>query len=175
SDSIAFTCVPGPSAADTALVLSGLPSESFLFLGFVPREARQQDVFFETVLKSSHTVICFESPRRIVPTLQKLRDLNPERLVAVARELTKIHEETLRGPVTDVLKTLSERGELKGEYVLLVAPKPITLPHDDSAPELATAVENVRKIADLPLSTAVKIVAAVTGVPRNRVYDASLK
>ena len=113
--------VPGASAFLSALVASGLPTDSFRFSGFLPSKQGARRTLLEAVRESPRTQIFYEAPHRIVETLQDIVELlGPERHVVVAREVTKLHEEFLRGHAEDVLATLAKRGEVKGEITLLI-------------------------------------------------------
>jgi 16S rRNA (cytidine1402-2'-O)-methyltransferase len=104
--------IPGPSAVMSALAASGLPTETFTFLGFPPAKGSARRAWFESVARAAHTVVFFEAPHRIRQTLKELLGDVGDRKVAVARELTKAHEELVRGPISDVLKSgLREQGE----------------------------------------------------------------
>jgi len=111
--------IPGPSAVLTALVGSGLPTDRFAFLGFLPRKGLEK--FFEEVKTyADTTLIAFESPNRLVKSLQDMEKVyGGEVQVCVARELTKVHEEYIRGKLKDVLEDLQKRPEIKAEVVLL--------------------------------------------------------
>ena len=117
--------VPGPSAAIAALVVSGLPPDRFAFEGFLPRRAGERRARLTEMVNDPRTLVVFESPRRVVATLNEVRETLGERRVAVCRELTKRHEEVLRGPVSELLAAL-EGGDLRGEVVLVIegAPEP---------------------------------------------------
>ncbi len=111
--------VPGPSAVVTALVASGLPSDSFTFVGFPPPKAHARADWLARVLSEPRTVVFFEAPHRIRATLEDLERLAGTREVAVARELTKVHEEVLRGTPSSLLARLAAP---KGEMTVLLAP-----------------------------------------------------
>jgi 16S rRNA (cytidine1402-2'-O)-methyltransferase len=114
--------IPGPSAALTALMGSGLPMESFTFLGFLSRRAgRIQRELAEA--GAARTLVLFESPYRVVETLALARDVFGDVPAAVGRELTKVHEEFVRGVLSAVEKDLSGRGSLKGEFTVVIAPQ----------------------------------------------------
>jgi 16S rRNA (cytidine1402-2'-O)-methyltransferase len=98
--------IPGPSAALAALVVSGFSAEAFTFLGFPPTRPRDRREWFEKVGSAGHPVVFFEAPHRIIRTLRELHDRFDDPQVAVARELTKIHEELVKGPISDVLPRL---------------------------------------------------------------------
>jgi len=114
--------IPGVSAVITALSASGLPSDRFCFEGFFPKKSTARRKFIKSLQNEERTLIFYESPYRIVATLQDFLDSYGERWVVVARELTKRYEEVIRGPLSDVLKTLSGR-KIKGEFTVLMASK----------------------------------------------------
>jgi 16S rRNA (cytidine1402-2'-O)-methyltransferase len=98
--------IPGPSAALAALVASGLPSDTFLFLGFPPVRSKDRIAWFKALRSAGRTVVFFEAPHRIRRTLEELREEVGDCRVAIGRELTKIHEQLVRGPITSVLSVL---------------------------------------------------------------------
>jgi len=111
--------IPGSSAVITALCASGLPTDKYLYLGFLPVKKGRQTLF-KKIAESEHTVVFYESPHRLIKTLTQLRDYLPkDSRVVVAKELTKIYEEFYRGTLADILKELPEKP--KGEYVVLVS------------------------------------------------------
>lgn len=116
---VAFTVLPGPSAAMTALVGSGLPSDAFFFGGFLPVKSGRKATVLQKAVAATHTSIFYESPYRIVKTLEALTACDPETPVCVARELTKVFETYLRGSAAAVLAELKARPP-KGEIVLVV-------------------------------------------------------
>ncbi|MFO7653395.1 MAG: 16S rRNA (cytidine(1402)-2'-O)-methyltransferase [Candidatus Krumholzibacteriia bacterium] len=116
---LGWTVIPGPSSVLAALVLSGLPPDRFHMLGYPPRKSGARRRFLTEALRLTGTVIVLESVHRIRATLEQLAELAPERPVAVAREITKLHEEVLRGRAAEVLARLTGP-RLKGELVLVV-------------------------------------------------------
>jgi len=112
--------VPGPTAALTALAASGLPADAFYFGGFLPAKATRRRKLFETLAAQSATLVFYEAPHRILETLADLCLVLGARPVVVAREMTKVHEEFLRGPADEVLRVLSQRTSIKGEITLLI-------------------------------------------------------
>lgn len=115
--------VPGAAAFISALVASGLPAESFCFRGFLPAKSGARRRELEKFLHSSHTEIFYETPHRIREALEDIvAVLGPVRRVVIARELTKVHEEFLRGTSGQILEEINKRGEIKGEITLLLGP-----------------------------------------------------
>jgi 16S rRNA (cytidine1402-2'-O)-methyltransferase len=119
---IPVTACPGPSAVLTGLALSGLPTDRFLFAGFVPQKQGERKRVFAEFAALKATLIFFESPHRIIETLHDLGAALPGRSVAVTRELTKLHEEVLRGTAEEIAAQLESRASVKGEITLLVGP-----------------------------------------------------
>jgi len=115
--------IPGPSALLTALVVSGLPPYPFTFAGFPPPKQGRRKRFYERFADLDHTLIFFESPHRLLRSLEDARELLGDRPAAVARELTKLYEETVRGTLSEVREELADREKLKGEFVLVVGGK----------------------------------------------------
>jgi 16S rRNA (cytidine1402-2'-O)-methyltransferase len=120
---VPVTPVPGPSALISALVASGLSTESFRFLSFLPAKSGARRTLLEQIKTASETLVFYEAPHRIADALKDIAAiLGPQRHVVIARELTKVHEEFLRGSAEDVLKKLVSRaGEIKGEITLLIS------------------------------------------------------
>jgi 16S rRNA (cytidine1402-2'-O)-methyltransferase len=160
---------PGPSAIVAALVASGLPTHAFYFGGFLPRKAGERRQRLASLASLDATLVFYESPRRAAATLESLAEALPGRDAAMARELTKIHEEVVRGPVADLAEELAGR-ELKGEVVLLVGPPARGAGRVTLDPEAVRA-----RVADVEAggasrSAAVRQVAAELGASRNEVY-----
>lgn len=114
--------IPGPSACVTALVLSGIPCDQFFFEGFLPRKHGERVRRLCRLGSVPGALLFYESPHRAIDSLTAIAEIFPERMVALCRELTKLHEEVLRGPAPELLERVRERGELKGEMVIVVAP-----------------------------------------------------
>lgn len=165
--------LPGPSAVVTALVASGLPTHAFYFGGFLPRKAGERARRLRGLAELDATLVFYESPGRTPATARALAEAFPHRRAAMARELTKLHEEVLRGTATELADALDGRA-LKGEVVLLVGPPAAgegAAGIDDA--ELAGLVAT-RVAGGMSRKEAVATVAAETGMPRNAVYRASL-
>lgn len=169
---LAVDVVPGPSAVLMALVLSGFPTDRFVFEGFLPRRGTERRARLAGLVSEARTVVLYESPRRVHATLTQLLTVcGPMREVAVARELTKLHQEVWRGTL-DAAVPHVELAEPRGEHVLVLAP---ALP----APEASDAEIDAHVTAALTegLSTrdAAARVARDLGVPRRRTYDAAMR
>ncbi len=163
------TAAPGASAVLTALSLSGLPSDRFLFAGFAPSSQAARRRWLEELLPVPATLVIYESPRRLHETLADLGELTgPNRPVAIARELTKKFEEVLRGTLGELTEALAER-ELKGEIVLLIGRG-----HDEVTEE--TMEDALRRaMTEMTLKDAAATVAEAYGLPRRKVYQAALE
>ena len=112
-------CLPGPTAFVPALVKSGFPTDRFIFEGFIPHKKGRQ-TWFKTLVDEERTIVCYESPHRILKTLEQIVEyLGSERLVSVSRELTKLFEETKTGTAVEVLQHFSAK-EIKGEIVVVI-------------------------------------------------------
>jgi 16S rRNA (cytidine1402-2'-O)-methyltransferase len=155
--------LPGPSAALAALVASALPSDAWRFAGFLPRK---RSALLE-VLASPDTVVAFESPKRVGASLAVLASVDPERRVAVCRELTKLHEEVVRGTAEELAARYSEAAP-RGEVVLVIGGAP---PREGVDP---AAVDAVRRLieAGARARPAASVVADLTGAPANALYRA---
>jgi 16S rRNA (cytidine1402-2'-O)-methyltransferase len=119
---IPVTAIPGASAVLTALALSGLPTDRFAFLGFLPAKSGERKKLLTEFMNVKSTLIAFESPHRIIDALADVAIVLNNRRVAVARELTKLHEEILRGTASEVQEILNARPSVKGEITLVIAP-----------------------------------------------------
>jgi 16S rRNA (cytidine1402-2'-O)-methyltransferase len=112
--------IPGASAAIAALSISGLPTSSFTFLGFPPKQNKKLIELLDRIKDRPETLIFYESPKRIVKTLEAMTEVLGERNISISREITKMYEETLRGSFSDLINNLKSRESIKGEFVLLV-------------------------------------------------------
>jgi 16S rRNA (cytidine1402-2'-O)-methyltransferase len=164
----AVEVVPGPSAALAALVTSGLPAGRFVFEGFLPRKGAGRAERLAAVAAEPRTVVLYEAPHRLARTLADLSEAcGPERRVAVARELTKLHEEVWRGSLGDALAWVQAAAP-RGEIVLVLEGAPAAGPPDDGA--LVDALRD-ELAAGATARDAARAVATRLGVPRRRVYD----
>jgi 16S rRNA (cytidine1402-2'-O)-methyltransferase len=159
--------IPGASAPLAALVLSGLPSDRFMFCGFLPEKQGERRRLLAELKAVPATLIFFESARRIEAALADIAETLGPRSVAVTRELTKLYEEALRGPADDVARRLSERETIKGEITLVVAP-----PLKDAPPSPETIDEALREAAAaMPAGKAAAEVAQRFGLAKKELYD----
>jgi 16S rRNA (cytidine1402-2'-O)-methyltransferase len=158
--------IPGPSAVVAALAASGLPTDSFYFGGFLPAKSGQRVRTLEALRENSSTLIFYEAPHRILATLADVETVLGPRHVVVARELTKIHEEFLRGPVAEVRAALESRSSAKGEITLLIG-KAEAPPADPTSIE--EAVEACER-AGMSRMDAIKEVARKRGLSKREVY-----
>jgi len=164
--------VPGPAAFLAALVASGIASESFCFRGFLPPKSGARRRELGKILTSDQTQIFYEAPHRIMETLTDVAEaLGPDRPVVVARELTKIHEEFLRGSVQEVVQTLKARDQVKGEITLLVG-KAIKGQSTLRGVSIRERVEQIMKEEKLDEKAALKKVARERGISKSAAYRA---
>jgi 16S rRNA (cytidine1402-2'-O)-methyltransferase len=163
---------PGASALLTAFVGSGAGGAGFCFLGFLPAKKAQRRRALEQAKDYAMPLIVYEAPHRLAESLADLRDILGDRQVTVARELTKLHEEFLRGSVSEVLAALEERGAVKGEITVVIeAPAKFEAGDETDAASLRAAVDQSVKNGQSKMD-AIKQVARSRGVPKRRVYDA---
>lgn len=168
----AIEVVPGPSAAVTALVTSGLPTGRYAFEGFLARKGSGRTARLVELATERRTVVLYEAPHRLARTLADLRDAcGPDRQVAVARELTKLHEEMWRGSLVEACAWVAER-EPRGEIVVVLAGAPVPAEADDD--DVSAAVQARLDAGDSPRDAA-SAVATTLGVPKRRAYEAAVR
>lgn len=164
-EGLPMTSLPGACAAVTALTLAALPADHFYFEGFLPRD-KTREARLKWVVTCPETVILYESPHQLTKTLKDLADKAPGRRMALLRELTKLHEEVLRGTTEELCSLMQER-EPRGEYVLVLEGAPVEeeeVTDDRILKELEEALTRLRG------KDAVRETAEKLGVPKNRVY-----
>ena len=164
----AVSAVPGPNAAIMALTISGLPADRFVFEGFIPRKGADRAARLAEIAAEHRTTIVYEAPHRVQRTLDDLREAcGDDRTVVVTRELTKLHEEVVRGPLGDI-----DIGGPRGEYVLVLAGRPRA---DDP---VSDADVRARLQVELDDGTSVRDAAAgvakEVGRPKREVYDLAI-
>jgi 16S rRNA (cytidine1402-2'-O)-methyltransferase len=163
--------VPGPSAALTALAASGLPTDAFHFGGFLPPKPVQRQKALRALADEPATLIFYEAPHRILEALEAVEQALGPRPVVVAREITKMHEEFLRGTPAEVRALLAARDAVKGEITLLIGKAREPAPDDTPVEEQVEAL--VR--AGAPKMDAIKQVARLRGLSKRQVYDKVLR
>jgi 16S rRNA (cytidine1402-2'-O)-methyltransferase len=163
--------IPGASAFLSALVASGLPTDSFRFSGFLPSKQGARRTVLESIRGSERTQIFYEAPHRIVEALEDVVELmGADRHVVVAREVTKLHEEFLRGRVEDVLATLKKRGDVKGEITLLIGKPEGGLQVQPDARSVGARVRELMQVESLDEKTALKQAAKEFGISKSEAY-----
>ena len=168
---LAVTALPGPSAPIMALILSGLPTDRFLFLGFLAAKSAARRTELEEVAALRASLILFETAPRLVAALSDLRAVLGDRPAAVARELTKMFEEIRRGSLQELLDHYTEAGPPKGEIVIVVGP-PLPAAGPDAG-DLDAAL--LKALAAMRVKEAAEAVAAATGLPKRQVYQRALE
>lgn len=165
--------VPGPTAVVTALAVSGLPPGRFVFEGFLPRKGGDRRRRIESLKDEPRTIVLFESPHRIEATLEDLLAVLGDRPAALARELTKLYEEVLRGPLSEVAAALKEKPP-RGEITLVVEGAVHDHKPEPAAEDLAARARSLMD-AGVDRKEAMARVAEEAGVPRRKVFDALLE
>jgi 16S rRNA (cytidine1402-2'-O)-methyltransferase len=170
-EGIEVRVVPGPSAALSALVVSGLPTDRFVFEGFLPRRAGERRMRLRGLANDRRTVVLFESPHRVGTLLRDILVELGNRQVAIARELTKLHEEVIRGRTSEVLARLSDL-ELKGELVVVLegSHRPEVLDQEEFVEEARALVQ-----AGMRKRDAASEVARRRGASANAIYESLLE
>ncbi len=163
--------IPGVSAAITALSVAGLPTDSFTFVGFPLRKKAKRLQQLQQLANVPQTLIFYQSPRRVLSFLAEIKEAFGDRPAVMARELTKLHEEVLRGPLTRIIEQLEQRPEIKGECTLLVGGAENVEP---TRQDLDTAIADALAQSDRSLSGLAKDLARRFGVPRKEIYDKAL-
>jgi len=163
--------LPGASALTTALSASGIDTTSFLFVGFPPAKKGQRQKLFESLTGADHCVVFYESPHRIEATLADLLAIFGDRQAFWARELTKLHEELCRGPISELLEKC-RTGQVKGEFVLVIEPGTKEKVTGETIEEMLAWY---RDNSELSLKDVSKKLAADLGLSRSQVYQSALK
>lgn len=171
-----FVVLPGATAFTTALVYSGLDTSRFLFRGFIPRETKERKILIEEVKEVKESLIFYESPHRLLSTLTLLHIELGNRNISVSRELTKLHEETVRGTILEVIEVFKDK-VIKGEFVLVVQGKQQSEIEEERGKkwENIGIEDHIKKLVEEGLSKkeAIKKVAKDRGISKNEVYKFS--
>ena len=171
AEGIAVIPIPGSSAAIAAISVSGLPSDTFTFAGFPPSRQGKRRSFLAKATDLPGTLVLYEAPHRLEETLQDIRLAFGERQIVVARELTKIFEECIRGTVSEVMAIVAQ-GKVRGEVVVLIAPGE---PVQEEAEPLDHTLQRLLFEEGLSVKDAARKAAEITGVSRNDAYSEALR
>ncbi len=165
--------IPGVSAVITAISAAGLPTDSFIFSGFPARKKSKRIEQLKALAKENRTLIFYESPGRILTLMEEIINVMGDRYCVLCREMTKLHEEFLRGILSEIMDILRERPAVKGECTLLVKGRE---ENNEVSPDVVRA-ELIKGLAEngSKLSEVSKTVAQKYGLPKNKVYEAALK
>jgi len=167
--------IPGPSAVVAGLSVSGLPTDSFLFLGFLPRKSGKRQTLLQELKKERATLVFYESPRRIIALLREIIETMGDRSAMVAREITKIHEEYLRGDLSFIISTLEKRESVKGECALFVGGAPEVLESLVSEEGLDLKILGALNESQQKSSVIAKELAKELNISRKSVYERILE
>jgi 16S rRNA (cytidine1402-2'-O)-methyltransferase len=162
--------VPGPSAALAALTISGLPSERFLFAGFLPAKSGERRSALGELASIPATLILFESAQRLAETLRDMAEVLGAREAAVTRELTKFHEEARRGPLVELAAFYAEAGAPKGEITLVIGPPDAKI--EENPARIDELLAQVLPL--MPVRHAATLIADLTGVSKRTVYNRAI-
>jgi 16S rRNA (cytidine1402-2'-O)-methyltransferase len=162
--------IPGPSTVITALAVSGLPTDKFVYIGFLPRKASERKRLLESIASESGTIVVLEAPHRLTATLEYILSVLGDREIAVCRELTKVHEEIFRGTISQAIKHFVEP---RGEFTLVIEGE-----REEKKPLMTVEIE--RKLRSMRRSgktakEAIARVAEESGLPRKELYRAWLR
>jgi 16S rRNA (cytidine1402-2'-O)-methyltransferase len=163
--------VPGASAFLAALVASGLPTDSFRFSGFLPPKSGQRRQMLESIKSSPRTQVFYEAPHRVKEAVEDVVEiLGGERQLVIAREVSKIHEEFLRGRASEILETLNARGDIKGEITLLIGKAEDTGQKAAAGVSVRKRLQQIMAEEKLDEKTALKKIAKEMGVSKSAAY-----
>jgi 16S rRNA (cytidine1402-2'-O)-methyltransferase len=166
---IAVSPIPGASALVAALSASGLPTDAFTFLGFPPRKSGRRQRVLESLKEEERTMIWYESPHRILRFLEDVRQIMGDRSAVIGREMTKRFEEFLRGSLSELIRELAARDDIKGEITLLVAGRDSA--RTESAALLQEAIARGLKKADKSHAALAREIASAFGISRREAYE----
>jgi 16S rRNA (cytidine1402-2'-O)-methyltransferase len=163
--------VPGANAAISGLIASGLPTEQFIFHGFLPAKAGQRKTALEELVRSEATHIFYEAPHRVLDSLSDIEAaFGASQHIVIARELTKLHEEFLRGPVGEIRSQLGARASVRGEIVLMLALSPTGASPEKKKSSIAVEVAALMKSEGISEMDALKRVARERGMGKSEAY-----
>ncbi|MBI1743686.1 16S rRNA (cytidine(1402)-2'-O)-methyltransferase [Candidatus Acetothermia bacterium] len=177
AENIRVVAIPGPTALVAALVASGFPTDHFVFEGTPPKKPKVRREYFERFRNETRTVIFYESPHRVLDTLELLAELLGGRSMALCRELTKTYEEILRGTPQEILQTLKAREAIKGEITIVLAGARETDQEESAEWSQLSVVEHLEQLIaeGLDKREAIKRVAQLRGLRKQEVYNEALR
>jgi 16S rRNA (cytidine1402-2'-O)-methyltransferase len=162
--------IPGPSAIVAAVAVSGLPTDQFTYLGFLPRKKSERVHLLEQVFLEPRTLVAFEAPHRLIDALKDLLDVLGDRRMAIGRELTKLHEEVFRGRTSEAIEHFQQP---KGEFTIIVEGNKLEIKPALTA-EVETEIRDFQR-QGMPAKEAIARLSATTGLPRKELYQAWLE
>ena len=165
--------IPGVSAAITALSAAGLPTDSFIFIGFLSKTKNKRFKQLRELANEQRTMIFYESPKRILKLLDEIKLIIGDRYCVLSREMTKLHEEFIRDSVSEIFQNLKARPAIKGEITLLV--KGYIKDKDVPLKIVRQEIKNNLELADNRISSIAKQIAIKYGLPKSKVYEMALK
>ncbi len=174
SEAIEVHAVPGPSVLTAALSVSGLPTDRFYFCGFLPKRSGPRKTRLRSLGSRTETLVCYESPHRILATLKEMKEILASRKIAVFREMTKLHEEVYRGSLEGALDHFRDREKIRGEFTLVLEGNRKN-PRRGEKADLQKALREVIQREKVTRKDAVRIVSETFGLPKKEVYRESLK
>ncbi|MCR4393136.1 MAG: 16S rRNA (cytidine(1402)-2'-O)-methyltransferase [Dehalococcoidales bacterium] len=163
--------VPGPSVLITSLIVSGLPTDSFTYLGFLPHKTSGRRRILETICQEPRTLVFFESPHRLQDTLRDMLDILGDRKIAVCRELTKLHEEIFRGTISEAIQHFILP---RGEFTIVVAGIQQAKKENEITSEIESRLATLRQ-SGINAREAISRLAEETGISRRKLYQAWIK
>lgn len=176
SNEIQIVSIPGPSSVLAALTMSGLPTDSFCFLGFLPKTEKKIRDYISELDEYTHTLVFYESPNRLKKTLTYLFEILGDRKGVICREITKLHEETIRGTISEMIGVIENRNSIKGEITVVIDGYR-EVKKDRSSRELSAVRNQLKSLKnlDLSLKDAVKVVNKESGMSKKEIYTIALE
>jgi 16S rRNA (cytidine1402-2'-O)-methyltransferase len=165
--------IPGVSAATAALSVAGLPTDTFIFAGFLAKKKTKRVRQLKELASESRTLIFYESPRRILTLLNEAIEVMGDRRGVLAREMTKLHEEFIRGRLSEIIDRLEDRRDIKGECTLLISGNDDD--PDQAWPMVRQQIEAAVAAGQNSLATIAREISATSGIAKNKIYAAALK
>ena len=171
-ENIRIVPIPGPSAGIAALAASGLEADHFVFEGFLPKKEVERKKRLAALAQEQSTIIFYESPQRLIDTLRDMKAVMGERRAVIARELTKVHEEFVRGPIGSLIARMEERG-VRGEVVILVEGSSERV--DWERIDIPAYIGEMQEKMGLDRMSAIKLVAHLSGIGKSELYKSMVK